>query len=136
MMEQLARVAMELHHQKTGRKIHSETPPAAQVNSPAGIAMSMKQPNIAWTEQEKHQCQVLLDQGLGEVEISHRMKSRTEVQVRAYLQNQKQRLKSVESVEQEIMPMEISSSSATADGRDPRGCSELTPRKKGRGRRP
>jgi hypothetical protein len=117
MMEQLARVAMELHHQKTGRKIHSETPPPP---SP----VTEKQPNIAWTEQEKHQCQVLLDQGLAEVEISRRMKSRTEAQVRAYLQNQKQRLKSVESVEQEMLPLENANSNSE------------TPRKKGRGRKP
>jgi hypothetical protein len=119
MMEQLARVAMELHHQKTGRKNNSETQPMPP-SSPA----AEKQPNIAWTEQEKHQCQVLLDGGLPESEISRRMKSRTEAQVRAYLQNQKQRLKSVESVEQEMLPLENNNSNAE------------TPRKKGRGRKP
>ena len=106
MMEHLARVAMELHHQKTGRKIHSDTPTPPPSKS-----------TVAWTEAEKQQCQVLLDQGLTEYDISQRMKSRTEAQVRAYLQNQKQRAREARAVEQDFDE-------------------ENTPRKKGRGRKP
>ena len=90
MMEHLARVAMELHHQKTGRKIHSDTPTPPPSKS-----------TVAWTE----------------AEISQRMKSRTEAQVRAYLQNQKQRAREARAVEQDFDE-------------------ENTPRKKGRGRKP
>jgi hypothetical protein len=107
MMEHLARVAMELHHQKTGRKIQSDTPPP--VLTPKST--------VAWTEAEKHQCQVLLDQGLTEYHISQRMKSRTEAQVKAYLQNQKVRQREARAVEQDFEE-------------------ENTPRKKGRGRKP
>jgi hypothetical protein len=106
MMEHLARVAMELHHQKTGRKIHSDTPTPPPSKS-----------TVAWTEAEKHQCQVLLDQGLPEYDISQRMKSRTEAQVRAYLQNQKIRQREARAVEQDFEE-------------------DNTPRKKGRGRKP
>ena len=105
-MEHLARVAMELHHQKTGRKIHSDTPTPPPSKS-----------TVAWTEAEKHQCQVLLDQGLPEYDISQRMKSRTEAQVRAYLQNQKIRQREARAVEQDFED-------------------DSTPRKKGRGRKP
>lgn len=108
MMEHLARVAMELHHQKTGRKIQSDFASPVPTKS-----------TVAWNEQEKHQCQILLDQGLSEHDIAQRMKTRSEQQVRAFLANQKQRAKEVRVIEQDFVAGE-----------------EDTPRKKGRGRKP
>lgn len=118
MMEHLARVAMELHHQKTGRKIHSDTP------TPPPLSSSSKS-TVAWTEAEKHQCQVLVDQGLTDYDISQRMKSRTEAQVRAYLQNQKIRQREVRAVEQDF-----------GEEQSGNAASSTSPRKKGRGRKP
>jgi hypothetical protein len=123
MMEHLARVAMELHHQKTGRKIHSDTP------TPPPLSSTSKS-TVAWTEAEKHQCQVLLDQGLGDYDISQRMKSRTEAQVRAYLQNQKIRQREARAVEQDFGEEHSASATNTSNS------TTMTPRKKGRGRKP
>jgi hypothetical protein len=58
---------------------------------------------------------VLLDQGLPEYDISQRMKSRTEAQVRAYLQNQRYANEKHGLLEQDFEE-------------------DNTPRKKGRGR--
>lgn len=123
MMEHLARVAMELHHQKTGRKIHSDTP------TPPPLSSTSKS-TVAWTEAEKHQCQVLLDQGLGDYDISQRMKSRTEAQVRAYLQNQKIRQREARAVEQDFGEEHSAAATNTSNS------TTMTPRKKGRGRKP
>mmetsp|Transcript_7200 Transcript_7200/g.10936 ORF Transcript_7200/g.10936 Transcript_7200/m.10936 type:complete len:364 (+) Transcript_7200:276-1367(+) len=110
MIEHLARAAMDLHHKRTGRKIQSDlpTPPPA----------SSGKSTVAWTEQEKSQCQELLRQGQSEEEIAQCMKSKSEAQVRSYLQNKKQRQSQAKAVEQVFGD-------------------EDTPRKsKGRGRKP
>jgi hypothetical protein len=114
MIEHLARAAMELHHKRTGRRIQSDLP------TPPPTAAAAKKPTLAWTEQEKLQCQALLRQGLSVEEISQRMKSRTEAQVRAFVQNQKHRQREVQTVEEEHF------------GEEP----DTPRRSKGRGRKP
>mmetsp|Transcript_3128 Transcript_3128/g.4742 ORF Transcript_3128/g.4742 Transcript_3128/m.4742 type:complete len:358 (-) Transcript_3128:76-1149(-) len=110
MIEHLARAAMDLHHKRTGRKIQSDlpTPPPA----------SSGKSTVAWTEKEKLQCQELVQKGQSEEEIAHHLKSKSEAQVRSYLQNKKQRQSQAQAVEQVFGD-------------------EDTPRKsKGRGRKP
>lgn len=110
MIEHLARAAMDLHHKRTGRKIQSDQPTPPPVSSGKST--------VAWTEQEKLQCQELVKQGQSEEEIAHHLKSKSEAQVRSYLQNKKQRQSQAQAVEQVFGD-------------------EDTPRKsKGRGRKP
>jgi hypothetical protein len=111
MMEHLARAAMELHHQRTGRKIQSDL---EQHRSPPGNT-------LAWSEPEQAKVIELLNKGIKEpADIAKELASKTEAQVRAYLHNAKERTKGARILEAE---MGVAGE-------------EETPRKKGRGRKP
>jgi len=108
MMEHLARAAVELHHQRTGRKKSAEgllaspmggligTPsPAAVVESAGGTnvvgaAASSRKGNarIAWSTEE----QKIVERALGEKKapyaIAKLLKNKTEAQVKAFIKNQ------------------------------------------------
>jgi len=118
MIEHLARAAIDLHHKRTGRKIQSSSADGTTVSS-NGSSNAKTKSTVAWTEEEKLQCEELLRQGLSEERISQRMKSRTETQVRSYLQNQKQRQSQVRAVEQVFV-----------------GGGDTPKKSKGRGRKP
>mmetsp|Transcript_2968 Transcript_2968/g.5073 ORF Transcript_2968/g.5073 Transcript_2968/m.5073 type:complete len:134 (-) Transcript_2968:159-560(-) len=109
MIEHLARAAMELHHQRTGRKIQSDQSPATPCSK-----------SIAWTQEEKTLCQKLCQEGVSENIIARKLQSRTEAQVRAFLRNAKERQEGQKAVEQDFVDNNL----------------EDTPRKKGRGRKP
>lgn len=96
MIEHLARAAMELHHQRTGRRIASDsiTEPPPKPSSSA---------SIAWTEREKQTVQAALEAGTKDpAVISSKLKTRSEAQVKAYLRNSKERQKGSEQIEEEI----------------------------------
>jgi hypothetical protein len=114
MMEHLARAAMELHHQRTGRRIASdnitEPPPKPPPNTPS----------IVWTEQERNQVQRALAAGnTNPTAIASQLKTRTEAQVKAFLRNSEERQKGSAQMEEEF----------TSDLASPR-------RRGGRGRKP
>jgi hypothetical protein len=114
MMEHLARAAMELHHQRTGRRIQSDTvvPP-----SPAPLATAA---SVAWTEEERLKVQNSVDSGTTEPsEIASILQTRTEAQVKAYLRNSQELKKGSAQMEEEF----------TSDLVSPR-------RRGGRGRKP
>ena len=106
MMEHLAKAAIDLHHIRTGRKIHGDHSPNL-LNSPGN--------SIAWTQQEKDICIKLFKEGKHDVEIASNLHNRTPAQVRAFLHNCKERQKGARAMEQEF---------------------EESPRKKGRGKKP
>lgn len=96
MMEHLARAAMELHHQRTGRRIASDN-----VSEPAPPPKPA--PSIVWTEQEQLQVQKALDAGIKDpADIAAQLKTRSEAQVRAYLHNSKERQKGSAQMEEEF----------------------------------
>jgi len=114
MMEHLARAAMELHHQRTGRRIASDNITEPPPKPSPGNA------SIVWTEQERLQVQRALESGTKEpADIASQLKTRTEAQVKAYLRNSKERQKGSAQIEEEI----------TSDLVSPR-------RRGGRGRKP
>lgn len=97
MMEHLARAAMELHHQRTGRRIASdnitEPPPKP---SPANAS-------IVWTEEERQKVQKALDDGMKDpANIAAQLKTRTEAQVKAFLRNSEDRQKGSAQMEEEF----------------------------------
>jgi len=109
MMEHLARAAMELQAQRTGRKIASDT--HLQQSSPAT--------GIAWTEAEQMQIKALMQLGKNDpADLAANFTTRSEAQIRSYLKQQQSRLKAAQGVEEEV-----------DDGLE-------SPRKKGRGRKP
>ena len=85
MVEHLARAAMELHHQRTGRKFQS---------SPSL--------SIAWTPQEKQTCLDLHAANKSEADIASQLTTRTEAQVKAFLRNNQERQKESQAMEQEF----------------------------------
>ena len=114
MMEHLARAAMELHHQRTGRRIASdnitEPPPKTSPNTPS----------IVWTEQERSQVQKALDAGnTNAAAIASQLKTRTEAQVKAYLRNSKERQKGSAQIEEEITTDLVSPRRRGGRGRKP-----------------
>lgn len=112
MMEHLARAAMELHHQRTGRRIQSDT-----VMSPPPLATAA---SVAWTEEERLKVRNAMDSGTTEPsEIASILQTRTEAQVKAYLRNSHELKKGSAQMEEEF----------TSDLGSPR-------RKGGRGRKP
>lgn len=112
MMEHLARAAMELHHQRTGRRIQSD----AVVSPPPMVAAA----SVAWTEEEREMVQDAVDSGTTDPsEIASILKTRTEAQVKAYLRNSEELKKGSAQMEQEF----------TSDLVSPR-------RRGGRGRKP
>lgn len=112
MMEHLARAAMELHHQRTGRRIQSDT-----VVSPSPMVAAA---SVAWTEEEREKVQDAIDSGTTDPsEIASILKTRTEAQVKVYLRNSEELKKGSAQMEQEF----------TSDLVSPR-------RRGGRGRKP
>jgi hypothetical protein len=112
MMEHLARAAMELHHQRTGRRIQSD---AVMTPPPLTTAAS-----VAWTEEERLKVRNAVDLGTTEPsEIASILQTRTEAQVKAYLRNSQELKKGSAQMEEEF----------TSDLVSPR-------RKGGRGRKP
>ena len=108
MMEHLARAAMELQAQRTGRKISSDT--QVQTSPATGIA---------WTDSEQSQIKALIKQGKSDPsDLAANLTSRSEAQIKSYLKQQQSRLKAAQGVEEEV-----------DNGLE-------TPRKKGRGRKP
>jgi hypothetical protein len=112
MMEHLARAAMELHHQRTGRRIQSDT----VVSPPPMVAAS----SVAWTEEEREMIQDAVDSGTTDpAEIASILKTRTVAQVKVYLRNAEELKKGSAQMEEEF----------TSDLVSPR-------RRGGRGRKP
>ena len=108
MMEHLARAAMELQAQRTGRKISSDT--QVQTSPATGIA---------WTDSEQSQIKALMKEGKSDPsDLAANLTSRSEAQIKSYLKQQQSRLKAAQGVEEEV-----------DNGLE-------TPRKKGRGRKP
>ena len=100
MMEHLARAAMELHHQRTGRRIASDNVAATP---------KLSQTSIVWTEQERTKLENALESGTkNPANIASLLKTRTEAQVKAFLKNSQERQKGSAQMEEEITS-EISS---------------------------
>jgi hypothetical protein len=94
MMEHLARKAMELHHQRTGRRIASDNVAAAP---------KLSQTSIVWTEQERTKLENALESGTKDpANIASLLKTRTEAQVKAYMKNSEQRQKGSAQMEEEF----------------------------------
>jgi hypothetical protein len=119
MMEHLARAAMELHHQRTGRRIASDN-----ITEPPPVPPKSNATSIVWTEQERQQVQAALKAGTKEAsKIASSLKTgKSEAQVRAYLRNLEERQKGSAQIEEEF-------TSNNADFVSPR-------RRGGRGRKP
>ena len=116
MMEHLARAAMELHHQRTGRRIQSDSVAA----SPAAAATVATNASIAWTEEEKQKVQTALDAGtIDPSQIAAELQTRTEAQVRAYLRNTKELEKGSLQMEQEFKDEIVSPRRRGGRGRKP-----------------
>eukprot|EP00540_Astrosyne_radiata_P023976 CAMPEP_0116830426 /NCGR_PEP_ID=MMETSP0418-20121206/4756_1 /TAXON_ID=1158023 /ORGANISM="Astrosyne radiata, Strain 13vi08-1A" /LENGTH=121 /DNA_ID=CAMNT_0004459527 /DNA_START=134 /DNA_END=499 /DNA_ORIENTATION=- len=86
MMEHLARAAMELHHQRTGRKIQSD------------------HPSVAWTKQEKDVCVDLHKKGVSVDKICEKLENRTETQVKVFLRNVEERQRALAQQMEETTP--------------------------------
>jgi hypothetical protein len=97
MMEHLARAAVELHHQRTGRKQSADgllaSPMTGLIGSPPAAAAADGQgkkdnTKIAWTPEE----QDIVEQAVSEKKvpyaISKLLRNKTEAQVKAFLKNQ------------------------------------------------
>lgn len=98
MMEHLARAAVELHHQRTGRKKSADgllaSPMTGMIGSPAAADASTsatKDKNntkIAWTPEEQKIVETAVSEKKTTNAISKMLKNKTEAQVRAFLKNQ------------------------------------------------
>lgn len=103
MMEHLARAAVELHHQRTGRKKSAEgllaspiggmigTPspaPATGATSGNTTAARKGNPRIAWTTEEQKIVEKAVSEKKAPYAIAKLLKSKTEAQVKAFIKNQ------------------------------------------------
>jgi pyridoxine/pyridoxamine 5'-phosphate oxidase len=129
MMEHLARAAVELHHQRTGRKKSADgllaspmhgmigTPEQTQAKQESAASSAASSNKIAWTEKEQQIVANGLAKKASTNAIAKLLKNKTEAQVKAYLKNQKDRMAQKSEMEEEMH--------------------EETPRKRGgRGRKP
>eukprot|EP00980_Cylindrotheca_fusiformis_P011027 scaffold2533_cov137-Cylindrotheca_fusiformis.AAC.15 len=95
MMEHLARAAVELHHQRTGRKKSADgllaSPMAGGLVATPETATAEQQPTtkLAWTPQEQETVEQALEQKKSASAISKLLKNKTETQVKAFLKNRK-----------------------------------------------
>lgn len=99
MMEHLARAAVELHHQRTGRKKSADgllaspmtgggfpaTPQPSESTTPKGGAGS----KLAWTAEEQKTVTKAMQQKKSASAIAKLLPSKTEAQVKAFLKNRK-----------------------------------------------
>jgi hypothetical protein len=104
MMEHLARAAVELHHQRTGRKKSADGLLASPMTGMIGEETAAGGPNkIAWSEQEQGVVAAALDNKQTPVQIARMLKTKTEAQVKAYLKNQSSRKKGTAEMEEEMV---------------------------------
>jgi hypothetical protein len=103
MMEHLARAAVELHHQRTGRKKSAEgllaspvggmigTPsPAPAMAETSGKSTATRKGNarIAWTAEEQKIVEKAVSEKKAPYAIAKLLKNKTEAQVKAFIKNQ------------------------------------------------
>jgi hypothetical protein len=104
MMEHLARAAVELHHQRTGRKKSADGLLASPMTGMIGEETAAGGPNkIAWSEQEQGVVAAALDNKQTPMQIARMLKTKTEAQVKAYLKNQSSRKKGTAEMEEEMV---------------------------------
>lgn len=95
MMEHLARAAVELHHQRTGRKKSADgllaSPMTGGLIGTPETTGGGSQPTtkLAWTPQEQGVVELALEQKKAASAISKLLKNKTEAQVKAFLKNRK-----------------------------------------------
>jgi hypothetical protein len=97
MMEHLARAAVELHHQRTGRKQSAEgllaSPMTGLIGSPPAAAPAegkgrKDNAKIAWTPEEQDIVEKAVSEKKVPYAIAKLLKNKTEAQVKAFLKNQ------------------------------------------------
>ena len=104
MMEHLARAAVELHHQRTGRKKSADGLLASPMTGMIGEETAAGGPNkIAWSEQEQGVVAAAHENKQTPMQISKMLKTKTEAQVKAYLKNQSSRKKGTAEMEEEMV---------------------------------
>jgi hypothetical protein len=104
MMEHLARAAVELHHQRTGRKKSADGLLASPMTGMIGEETAAGGPNkIAWSEQEQGVVAAAHENKQTPMQISRMLKTKTEAQVKAYLKNQLSRKKGTADMEEEMV---------------------------------
>ena len=123
MMEHLARAAVELHHQRTGRKKSADgllaSPMTGLIGTPDQTNAANKEPasggttgtttnnkKIAWTQEEQD---IVTKAQTANAKITSSalaklLKNKTESQVKAYLKNKSDRAKNNLEVEEEMTP--------------------------------
>jgi hypothetical protein len=94
MMEHLARAAVELHHQRTGRKKSADgllaSPMAGSlIGTPEATTATQPTTKLAWTPQEQEIVEQGLEQKKAASAISKLLKNKTEAQIKAFLKNRK-----------------------------------------------
>ena len=131
MMEHLARAAVELHHQRTGRKKSADgllaSPMTGLIGSPEQInniessatkdeskekgaagtpGDSNNNNKIAWTDEEQDIVATAQEKNekITPNALAKLLKNKTEAQVKAYLKNQKDREKNIDELDEEITP--------------------------------
>ena len=104
MMEHLARAAVELHHQRTGRKKSADGLLASPMTGMIGEETAAGGPNkIAWSEQEQGVVAAAHENKQTPMQIAKMLKTKTEAQVKAYLKNQSSRKKGTAEMEEEMV---------------------------------
>ncbi len=99
MMEHLARAAVELHHQRTGRKKSADgllaSPMTGLIGSPPPTDNDVKangsksdNTKIAWTKEEQEVVEKAVTEKKAPYAIAKLLKNKTEAQVKAFLKNQ------------------------------------------------
>lgn len=118
MMEHLARAAVELHHQRTGRKKSADgllaspvtgfigtspTPPtSAACDSKPSSATKRDNAKIAWTPEEQQIVEKAVAEKKAPYAIAKLLKNKTEAQVKAFLKNQAKTSEQTDALEEDL----------------------------------
>lgn len=107
MMEHLARAAVELHHQRTGRKKSAEgllaSPMVGMFGSPPSPDGKKKaNAKVAWSPEEQAIVENATTEKKAPYAIAKLLKNKTEAQVKAYLKNQAKTSEQSEALEDDL----------------------------------